>query len=104
MAMRYPMKPLTAPLGGKILTQHFYLKNGARYGKKVNDKLIQYHRFTTRKCLAHKYDNVIYYNTRAYTWQMHAIFITCTTKLVDDMGCAIPFSSSIKGSFGMHIA
>ena len=33
------MKPLTAPPGWKILSERFYLKNGARYGKKSMTKL-----------------------------------------------------------------
>ena len=47
--MRYTIKPFTALPGNKILSEHFYLKNGARYEKKIDDKLVQHHRYTTRQ-------------------------------------------------------
>ena len=66
VAMPYTMKPLTAPPGGKILSLCFYLKNGARYEKKVNDKIVQHHRFTTRKHLTHKNDTNEKHKTQIY--------------------------------------
>ncbi|GBM55113.1 hypothetical protein AVEN_208626-1 [Araneus ventricosus] len=54
--MRYARKPLTAPPGGKIRSYHSYLKNGTKYGEKVNYKVVQHHRFITKKHLAHKND------------------------------------------------
>ncbi|GBO30004.1 hypothetical protein AVEN_267433-1 [Araneus ventricosus] len=54
--MRYTRKPLTEPTGGKIRNYRSYLKNGSKYGKKVNYKVVQHHRFITKKHLAHKTD------------------------------------------------
>ena len=74
MAMRYTMKLLTAPHGGKVLSQHIYLKNGAEYGKKVIDKLVQHHRFATRKYLVHKID--VNEKHKMHIFVAHPIIVT----------------------------
>ena len=49
----------------------------------------------------------LYYNTKGVgltLWQMHDVLLIYITKLVDDVVCALPFSTSTHRLFGMYIA
>ncbi|GBM40763.1 hypothetical protein AVEN_157905-1 [Araneus ventricosus] len=51
MIMHYTVRLVTAPLGGKQWSERPYQENDTRYGKKVNYKIVELLRFSTKRHL-----------------------------------------------------
>ncbi|GBM55795.1 hypothetical protein AVEN_75024-1 [Araneus ventricosus] len=100
--MRYARKPLIAPLCGKIRSWRSYLKNGTKYGKKINYKVVHHHRFITKKHLAYRNDTNEKHKTHICLFALNKTALAGNEAYLSVMLKMVSFSNNTRLDTGLH--
>ncbi|GBL94730.1 hypothetical protein AVEN_244718-1 [Araneus ventricosus] len=100
--MRYARKPLTATPSRKIRNLRSYLKNGTKYGNKIDYKVVQNHLFITKKLLAHKNDTNEKHKTHMCLIELNKSALAGNEAHLSVMLKMVSFSNNTHLDTGLH--